>query len=264
MGDRTGIQWTDATWNPVTGCTKVSTGCDNCYAELLARRRLRDTYLAQPPVVDSADNRSDPFAVRLWPDRLAQPSCWAASRMVFVNSMSDLFHDDIPEPYVRKIFEAMLIAKRHIYQVLTKRPGRAARFCKRNTDLFENGLVPPHIWIGTSVENQKTVLRVSHLRTVPAAIRFLSCEPLLGPVKLDLSGIHWVIVGGESGPGYRAMDVEHARGIRDQCVADQIPFFFKQVGGARPKSGGRMLDGVEWSELPAVDQLHQVPTATVA
>jgi protein gp37 len=264
MGDRTGIEWTDATWNPVTGCTKVSAGCDNCYAEVLARRRLRDIYLAQSPAVDTAENQADPFAVRLWPARLKQPARWATPRIVFVNSMSDLFHADIPERYVRDVFEVMLSTKRHIYQVLTKRPGRAARFCSRNKDLFENGIVPPFIWIGTSVEHRKTLHRVCHLKTIPAAVRFLSCEPLLGPLVLDLSHIHWVIVGGESGAGCRPMDPDWARHIRDQCLAARVPFFFKQFGGLRPKSGGRLLDGVEWSELPALDRKHKIPAAVVA
>lgn len=264
MGDRTGIEWTDATWNPVTGCTKVGAGCDNCYAEVLARRRLRDIYLAQTPAVDTAENRVDPFAVRLWPARLAQPVRWATSRMVFVNSMSDLFHSDIPEEFVREIFQVMLSTDQHIYQVLTKRSGRAARFCKRNRDLFEDSTVPPHIWMGTSVEHQETLHRVSHLETVPAAVRFLSCEPLLGPLMLDLSHTDWVIVGGESGAGYRPMDPFWATQIRDQCLAARVPFFFKQFGGVRPKAGGRLLDGVEWSEMPAVHRTQEVLPTGVA
>jgi protein gp37 len=251
MAERTGIEWTDATWNPVTGCTKVSAGCDHCYAATFARRRLRDVYLARAPVVDSPANREDPFAVRLWPERLEQPRRWADPRMIFVNSMSDLFHDEVPDDFVRRVFEVMLDVDRHVYQVLTKRPARALRFWRRHSDLFDGGEIPAHIWIGASVENQEVAYRVRHLRSVPAAVRFLSCEPLLGPLALELEGVRWVIVGGESGGGYRPLDLEWARGIREQCLAAGVPFFFKQVGGRTPKSGGRRLDGREWNELPA-------------
>lgn len=252
MGDRTQIEWTDATWNPVTGCTRVSAGCDNCYAATLANGRLAEVYGRRLPIVDTPKNRSDPFAVRLWPERLVQPERWTDSRLVFVNSMSDLFHVDIPEAFVRQVFEIMLSVDRHMYQVLTKRPARALRFWKRNGDLFDGRPIPDHIWIGTSVENQDVVRRVDHLRMVPADVRFLSCEPLLGPMRLDLTDIHWVIVGGESGVGYRRLDPAWARGIRDQCVAAGVPFFFKQVGGRTPKVGGRLLDDREWDEMPAV------------
>ena len=250
MGDRSAIEWTDATWNPVTGCTKVSTGCDHCYADTLAQGRLRSTYLRRLPVVDTKENRYDPFAVRLWPERLDQPARWDEPRMVFVNSMSDLFHQDIPEPFVRAIFEMMLSIDWHIYQALTKRPSRAKRFWKRNQDLFDGGKIPAHIWMGTSVENQDVTYRVRHLREVPATVRFLSCEPLLGPMTLDLEDIHWVIVGGESGPHYRPMNLNWARDIRDQCLTTDVPFFFKQVGGRTPKAGGRLLDGREWNDSP--------------
>src|SRR6266568_1600003 len=177
MGDRTTIEWTDATWNPVTGCTKVSTGCDHCYAASLAERRLREVYLRRAPAVESAENRADPFAVRMWPERLSQPGKWLEPRVVFVNSMSDLFHVDIPDEYVQTVFEVMLSVDRHIYQVLTKRPSRALRFWRRHATLFNNEPVPQHIWIGTSIENQDLVYRADHLRQVPAAVRFLSCEP---------------------------------------------------------------------------------------
>lgn len=251
MGERTGIEWTDSTWNPVTGCTEVSPGCDHCYARTLANVRLKTTYLAREPIVNTPKNRKDPFAVRLWPERLDQPQRWRQSRMVFVNSMSDLFHRDIPENYVRKVFQIMLDEDRHIYQVLTKRPARAAKFIDRHADLFDDGPVPGHIWIGTSVENQKALYRVRHLRSVNAEVRFLSCEPLLGPLELDLHDIHWVIVGGESGPGARPMEEEWATEIRDQCTIHAVPFFFKQWGGRTPKANGRLLQGEEWSELPA-------------
>jgi len=253
MGDRTGIEWTDATWNPVTGCTKVSSGCDHCYAATLAYRRLRGIYTRRLPVVDSAVNREDPFAVRLWPERLEQPLAWVEPRMVFVNSMSDLFHRDIPEAFLRDIFEVMLKADWHTYQVLTKRPGRAARFWERNRWRFRTGTIPRHVWMGTSVELQGVAYRVKQLKSVPAAVRFLSCEPLLGPIELDLDLIDWVIVGGESGPGHRIMELDWARNLRDQCLIAGVPFFFKQVGGRTPKARGRLLDGREWNGLPELD-----------
>lgn len=252
MGQRTRIEWTDATWNPVTGCTKVSTGCDHCYAATLAARRLRQVYLSGLPVIDTLANRADPFAVRLWPERLSQPARWADPRMIFVNSMSDLFHVDVPDEFVRQVFKVMLGVDRHVYQVLTKRPARALRFWQKHGDLFGAGAIPDHIWIGTSVENQEVTYRVRHLKRIPAEVRFLSCEPLLGPLALSLEAIHWVIVGGESGAGHRPLDLEWVRGIRDQCRGASVPFFFKQVGGRTPKAGGRLLDGVEWNELPMI------------
>ena len=250
MGEKTGIEWTDSTWNPATGCTQVTRGCDNCYALTLAHRRLSEAYLARVPANNIAENRTDPFAVRLWPERLEQPRKWRSPRMVFVNSMSDLFHADIPDAFVRSVFEVMLEVDRHVYQVLTKRPSRAARFCRKNMDLFPNGVVPPHIWMGTSIEDQQVDYRARHLRAVPAVVRFLSCEPLLGPLEIDLEDIDWVIVGGESGPGFRPMNLEWARDIRDECQAFGVPFFFKQIGGFTPKAGGRLLHGVEWNEMP--------------
>lgn len=252
MGQGTAIEWTQATWNPATGCTKVSAGCDNCYADTLARGRLSTVYTRALPVVNNAENRADPFAVRIWPNRLNQPAQWREPTIIFVNSMSDLFHVDIPEPYLRRIFAVMLREDRHIYQVLTKRPSRALRFVNRNEDLFPDGVIPDHIWLGTSVENEDVVSRVRQLAQVPATIRFLSCEPLLGPLELDLEHIHWVIVGGESGIGYRPMNLDWAREIRDQCLAAGVPFFFKQVGGRTPKAGGRRLDGRTWDEMPGL------------
>jgi protein gp37 len=172
--------------------------------------------------------------------------------MIFVNSMSDLFHVDIPEEYVREIFKIMLRVDRHVYQVLTKRPGRALRFYARNADLFEHGPIPAHIWIGATVENQEATFRVDQLRQVPAAVRFLSCEPLLGEVDLALAGIHWVIAGGESGPGFRPMQPEWVMNVHDQCRRADVPFFFKQWGGRTPKAGGRKLQGAEWSDYPQI------------
>jgi len=252
MGDRTSIEWTDATWNPTTGCTKVSAGCEHCYAERLALGRLRKRYLAHKPADNTAANRRDPFAVRLWEHRIDQPRAWADRRMIFVNSMSDLFHNDIPEPFLRRVFQVMLDVPRHIYQLLTKRPARAQRFWKRNRDLFSNREIPGHIWIGTSVEDQQVAYRIAQLKDVPAKTRFLSCEPLIGPLGLDdLDGIHWVIAGGESGPEFRAMAIDWVRKIRNQCTKEGVPFFFKQWGGLTPKAGGRRLDGRLWNEYPA-------------
>lgn len=250
MSQSTGIEWTDATWNPVTGCTRVSAGCDNCYAATLAERLLKQIYLGRAPVADSDTTRRDPFAVRLWPERLEDPLAWSEPRQIFVNSMSDLFHADVPETYVRHIFEVMLLADWHTYQILTKRPSRAARFVRRHSELFQDGVVPDHIWMGTSVENQAAAHRVSQLVAVPAWTRFLSCEPLIGPLELNLEGIHWVIVGGESGIKRRPINAEWVRALRDQCRDAGVPFFFKQWGGRTPKAGGRTLDGVFWSEMP--------------
>lgn len=259
MGDRTGIEWTDSTWNPTTGCTKVSAGCDNCYAETLAHRMLRGPYTRRLPVVDTQENRDDPFAVRVWPDRLKQPGRWTDSRMIFVNSMSDLFHKDIPEIFLRRVFEVMLSVDWHVYQVLTKRPARAATFVNEKArDLLPNGL-PPHIWIGTSVEDQTAAYRIRHLLDVRAEVRFLSCEPLIGPLRLESHeldrGIQWVIVGGESGRNRRPMNAEWVRSIRDVCQSTGIAFFFKQWGGYTPKAGGRELDQREWSELPTLPEI---------
>ena len=253
MGDRTGIEWTDATWNPVTGCTKVSTGCDHCYAATLAERRLRDLYLRRLPVVDTEENRGNPFAVRLWPERLNHPLNWSDPQMIFVNSMSDLFHVDIPDDYVLAIFEVMLTANWHIYQVLTKRPARAAKFWSRHSEALGLEVVPEHIWIGTSVENEEVLYRVRHLRGVKAAVRFLSCEPLIGPLgSLDLTDIHWVIGGGESGAGARPVDPSWALELRDACVRAAVPFFWKQWGGRTPKTGGRLLEAREWNQYPPI------------
>jgi len=259
MGTKTGIEWADATWNPTTGCTAVSTGCDHCYAKTLAHRLLSDSYLSRTPAVDSVANRENPFAVRLWPERLEQPGRWREPRRIFVNSMSDLFHADIPRPYLLRIFGVMLAEDHHVYQILTKRPARTGVFARKEAHLFSDGCIPRHIWIGTSVENQDVAYRIRHLRSVPSRVRFLSCEPLLGPVELDLQGIHWVIAGGESGPQRRPMELDWARMIRDQCLREGVPFFFKQVGGRTPKAGGRELDGRTWNEFP-----YEVPEAEPA
>ncbi len=250
MGAQSSIEWTDATWNPVTGCTRVSSGCDNCYAAALAVRLLRDNYLQRQPAVDNPKNRADPFSLRVWPERIQDPAGWSKPRMIFVNSMSDLFHVDVPEDFTKSVFEVMLTVRRHLYQVLTKRPARARQFFKRNPNLLPDGKLPKHIWIGTSVEDQSVAYRIRHLRSLPARVRFLSCEPLLGHIRLGLTGMHWVIVGGESGPTHRPIDLGWARSIRDQCLKANVPFFFKQVGGRTPKAGGRLLDGVAWDGVP--------------
>lgn len=258
MGERSSIEWTDATWNPTTGCTKVSAGCDNCYAHTLAHGRLVDVYMKKLPVIETPENLRDPFALRIWRERLDQPRKWTDRKMIFVNSMSDLFHVDIPIVFLRQIFVEMLAVDRHIYQVLTKRPARALKFFRENQDLFPDGEIPAHIWIGTSVENQEVSYRVAHLQMVPAAVRFLSCEPLLGPIELHLEGIHWVIVGGESGIGYRPMEEEWALSIKEQCHSAGVAFFFKQWGGRTPKTGGRLLDGQTWDEMPQIPELAGV------
>jgi protein gp37 len=253
MGEHTGIEWTDSTWNPVTGCTRVSSGCDNCYAATLAEKRLRHVYLRTLPVVNTEDNRADAFAVRLWPERLDQPILWTDARMIFVNSMSDLFHVDVPDEYVLAMFDVMFTADWHIYQVLTKRPARAARFWEKHAHEFGGTEIPQHIWIGTSIENEDVAYRARHLRRVRATIRFLSCEPLLGPLgDISLDGIHWVIGGGESGSAARPVDLSWAISLRDRCVRSNVPFFWKQWGGRTPKAGGRLLEGEEWNEYPRI------------
>jgi len=238
MASSTAIEWTNATWNPVTGCTKVSAGCDHCYAQRFSER-FRG--VAGHPF-------SMGFDLTLRPERLEQPLRWRRPRMIFVNSMSDLFHKFVPFEFVDRVFEVMETASWHTFQVLTKRSSRMRDYVRRRYG--ETG-APVHVWLGVSVENGAKLSRVRHLSQTPAEVRFLSIEPLLGPVgSLPLDGIGWVIVGGESGPNARAMELQWARQIRDQCVARSVPFFFKQWGGPRPKSGGRVLDGREWSQWP--------------
>lgn len=244
MGTRTGIEWTNATWNPMTGCTQLSAGCDHCYAKTVADRRVRDIYLRRLPVRDTESNREDPFAPRFWPERLRQPLGWREPRRVFVNSMSDVFHAHFTLEMIQQVFAVMNEAGQHQFQLLTKRPERALRFADR---------LPwsSNIWLGTSVENIGVAKRVDCLRQVPAAVRFLSAEPLLGPLdELDLTGIHWVIGGGESGAGFRAPQEEWATGLRDRCQALGVPFFWKQWGGGTAKANGRLLKGRVWDEYP--------------
>lgn len=244
MSTYTGIEWTDATWNPMTGCTKVSAGCDHCYAETLAQTKTRDVYLRKLPVRDSEKGRADPFAPRFWPERLEQPLRWREPRRVFVNSMSDVFHAHFTLDMIRRVFDVMVEAHWHQFQVLTKRPERALRYAERLP-------WPDNVWMGTSVESLDVARRVEALRQIPAKIRFVSAEPLLGPLDgLRLTGIHWVIGGGESGLGARPCDPEWARCLRDHCRHEGVAFFWKQWGGRTAKSGGRLLDGREWSEYP--------------
>jgi protein gp37 len=298
MSDKSGIEWTDATWNPVTGCTKVSPGCDHCYAETFAER-----WRGIP-----GHPYENGFDVTLRPERLDQPLRWTKPRRIFVNSMSDLFHEAIPDTFIWEVFDVMEEASQHTFQVLTKRHARmrsivqrrmavrreyAAKFDDCRTEAMRNSpaardarkraeIIPPNIWLGVSVEDQKWAdIRVPALLDTPAAVRFLSCEPLLGPVRLTdglydwdeldqsyvcrehgmpdckqvprCNRIDWVIVGGESGPGARSMDPGWARSLRDQCTSAGVAFHFKQWGGPNKKATGRKLDDRTWDEYPAVN-----------
>jgi protein gp37 len=239
MAGSTAIEWTDATWNPITGCSKLSPGCDNCYAERFSERF---TGVPNHPFENG-------FALTLRPLRLEQPLHWRQPRMVFVNSMSDLFHKDVPRPFISKVFDTMERANWHTFQILTKRSSLMRDFLRGR---YSDQSAPSHMWFGVSIEDGRRISRLRHLQQAPATIRFLSIEPLIGSVgKLDLSGIDWVIVGGESGPKARPMERAWVREIRDQCRQAKVAFFFKQWGGFRPKSGGRKLDGREWSQFPA-------------
>lgn len=232
---RSSIEWTESTWNPVTGCTKVSPGCANCYAERMARR-LRAMGQA---------NYAEGFQVTTHPHMLKRPLEWRQPQVIFVNSMSDLFHSEVPEAFIRDVFRVMGEADRHLFQVLTKRSERLAALAP-SLPWADN------IWAGVSVENRDYLWRMDHLRRVPAAVRFVSFEPLLGPLgDADLEAIDWVIVGGESGPGARPMEREWVVEIRDRCLVEEVPFFFKQWGGVRRKEAGRELDGRTWDEMPA-------------
>ena len=238
MGYESAIEWTDTTWNPVTGCTKITRGCDNCYAERIAER-FRGT-------------RGHPFEngfdLTPRPERISQPLSWKKPRMIFVNSMSDLFHKDIPTEFIDSVFDTMEQADRHIFQVLTKRSPLMRDYLQQR---YGPDLTPRHIWCGVSVEDGKAAARIRHLQDAPVSIRFLSIEPLLGPIgDVGLKGISWVIVGGESGPNARPMRPEWAREVRNVCERENVPFFFKQWGGRTPKTGGRELDGIEYNHMP--------------
>jgi len=235
LSDNSSIEWTDATWNPVTGCDKISPGCKNCYAETFAER-FRNV---------PGHPYEQGFDLKLWPARLTLPLNWKKSKRIFVNSMSDLFHKDVPIEYILRVFETMNEAHWHTFQVLTKRSDRLHEL---------SGRLPwsSNIWAGVSVENDDYQFRIDDLRATGAQVKFLSVEPLLGPISnLRLQGIDWVIVGGESGRKPRELDPAWVREIRDQCIAANVPFFFKQWGGRNKKKAGRELDGRTWDEMPS-------------
>ncbi|MGE7687084.1 DUF5131 family protein [Peribacillus simplex] len=234
MAGNSSIEWTEATWNPVTGCNKVSDGCKHCYAERMAKRLHA---MGNP-------RYENEFNVTLHHDLIDAPKKWIKPKKIFVNSMSDLFHEKIPSEFIQQVFKTMNETPQHSYQVLTKRPERAV-------DLSDRLSFTPNIWMGTSVENVKVINRIELLKQVPAKVRFLSCEPLLGPLDdLNLTSIHWVIVGGESGPGARPMEADWVRSIRDQCKTQKVAFFFKQWGGVQKHRYGRELDNRTYDEYP--------------
>ena len=237
MANWSSIEWTESTWNPVTGCTKISPGCKNCYAERIALRLKAMGYASY----------ANGFKLTIHENLLNLPLTWKRPQIIFVNSMSDLFHEDVPFDFIKKAFRVMLQAKHHKFQVLTKRSERLLELC---SDLPW----PENIWMGVSVENQGYTFRIDHLRDIKAKIKFLSLEPLLGPIpNLDLKRIDWVIVGGESGPKARPMSHSWVTNIRDQCKKAGIPFFFKQWGGKNKKTAGRILEGRTWDEMPYLD-----------
>lgn len=234
MAGSSKIEWTEATWNPVTGCDQISPGCAHCYAKTFAER-----WRGVP-----AHPYEQGFDLKLWPERLEVPLHWRKPKTIFVNSMSDVFHEAIPDDYVAQIFETMRAAHWHTFQVLTKREERMLQLAGKLT-------WPPNVWMGVTIENRRFVHRADALREVPAAVRFISAEPLLGELEgLSLDGIAWLIAGGESGPRHRRVDAEWIRDLRDRCADADTAFFFKQWGGARPKSNGRTLDGRVHDDFP--------------
>ena len=252
MGDNSSIEWTDATWNPVTGCTKITRGCDHCYAE-----RFSERFRGTP-----GHPFENGFDLTLRPDRLSQPISWKRPRRIFVNSMSDLFHKQIPRHFIDKVFDTMEAADRHVFQLLTKRSSLMRSYLRYR---YGSGVAPIHIWCGVSVEDHLATTRIRHLQSAPVSIRFLSIEPLLGPVgEIDLEGISWVIVGGESGPKSRPMQEDWVLDIRDMCKEQRVDFFFKQWGGLRPKSGGRRLEGVEHNAMPTLPKKDHARALQVA
>lgn len=243
MAANSSIEWTEATWNPTTGCDRISVGCDNCYALTLAKR-LKAMGSAKYQTDGDPRTSGPGFGVAIHEDALNIPRRWRDPRLVFVNSMSDLFHARVPLGYVREVFQVMAETPRHTYQVLTKRATRLAKLAPQLS-------WPDNVWMGVSVETHEHTSRVSALRTVPAAVRFVSAEPLLGPLDgIDLGKIHWLIAGGESGPGARPVNEAWVRSLRDQSRAAGTAFFFKQWGGRTPKARGRMLDDRTWDEMP--------------
>lgn len=240
MADKTAIEWTNATWNPVTGCTKISPGCDNCYAERFSER-FRDV---------PGHPFEHGFDLKLRPERITQPLKWRKPKMIFVNSMSDLFHKEIPNHYIDQVFETMERANWHVFQVLTKRSSLMKKYINNRYGAEESA--PAHIWLGASVEDAPQKSRIKHVRDMRANTRFLSLEPLIGDLgDLNLKGIHWVIAGGESGPGHRPIEEAWVLSIRDQCASQRVAFFFKQWGGNRPKSRGRQLQGEVYDAFPS-------------
>jgi len=243
MAQPSSIEWTDSTWNPVTGCTKVSQGCKHCYAERMALRLK----------AMGVDRYSDGFRLRLHEDLIDEPLRWSKPRLIFVNSMSDLFHEDIPLEFIERVFSTMVRADHHIFQILTKRS-------RRVRELAPMLPWPRNVWMGVSVEAPNVIHRVRDLQKVPSHIRFLSCEPLIAPLpRLPLSGIHWVIVGGESGPGARPMQLDWVDGIRRQCRRAKAAFFFKQWGGVRKDLTGRSIRGRTYDEIPRLARAHPRP-----
>lgn len=242
MATMSSIEWTEATWNPVTGCTKISEGCRHCYAATMAKR----LHAMNNPRYKNG------FKVTLHHDLVHLPLKWKKPRRIFVNSMSDLFHRDVPLEFIQKIFRTMQLAHWHTFQILTKRSDRLL-------ELSSELPWPNNVWQGVSVEDERVIYRIDYLRQVPAKIRFLSLEPLIGPLdNLDLRGIHWVIVGGESGPGARPIKKEWVESIRDQCIKQRVAFFFKQWGGVQKHRTGRILDGRTWDEYPDEASTSQI------
>ncbi|MBV9869359.1 MAG: phage Gp37/Gp68 family protein [Frankiaceae bacterium] len=255
MSDRSAIEWTEATWNPSTGCDRISAGCDNCYALTLAKR-LKAMGHAKYQLDGNPTTSGPGFAVREHPDSLDIPRRWRAPRVVFVNSMSDLFHARVSDSFIRAVFKVMEETPRHTYQVLTKRPKRLAKLAA-TLPLADN------IWLGVSVENSATAWRLDHVRHIDAAVRFVSAEPLLESLAgIDLEGIDWLIAGGESGPRFRPVESDWIRELRDSCQVNDVAFFFKQWGGASPKAGGRVLDGRTWNDMPSPRRRNTQPGAT--
>lgn len=249
MADSTPIEWTDSTWNPVTGCTKVTAGCDFCYAERFSER-FRGV---------KGHPFENGFDLTIRPERLQQPLSWRQPRRIFVNSMSDLFHREVPTSFIDAVFDTMEKASWHTYQVLTKRSSLMTRYLRRR---YKDGLAPEHLWLGVSIEDAKNAVRLNHLKAAPARTKFVSFEPLIGPVgPVSLKGIDWVIVGGESGPRARPIEEAWVLEIRDRCKADKVAFFFKQWGGIRPKSGGRLLKGREWNQYPDTKKRREIEVA---
>ncbi len=249
MAEKSQIEWTDSSWNPTTGCTKVSAGCTNCYADVLAKRLQK---------MHPEGRYRNGFKLTLHENALNLPLKWKKPKKIFVNSMSDLFHKDVPFKFINKVWDVMLSTERHTYQILTKRPERMVKYIESCGNGYYHGMkntTPKHIWLGTSVENAKVKNRIQIIKDCLAEVQFISFEPLIGDVgKLDLSGIEWVIVGGESGKNHRPIKKEWVLNILKQCREQKVPFFFKQWGGVTSKSGGRLLDGKTYSEFPTLEK----------